>query len=242
MAWLFPNRLIFRPPPPSYKADDEIIKLQTEDGSYIAAKLYRNADAKFTILFSHGNAEDIGYIQPFAKQLRESGFAVFTYDYRGYGLSDGEPTEGNAYRDIRAAYRHLVEVERVPANRIILHGRSLGGAVAVDLAAQEPVGGLIVESTFTSVARVLTGFRIFPFDMFNSLSKIKSVHCPVLVIHGKLDKTISFAHGEKLFATANEPKTHFWVEDAGHNDLFSKARTAYLPKIVEFSTTLNCCE
>jgi fermentation-respiration switch protein FrsA (DUF1100 family) len=239
LAWLIPDKLIFRPPQPSYTDDPHAIKLQTSDGETIAAKFYQNEVATFTILFSHGNAEDIGYVEPFAKQLRDSGFAVLTYDYRGYGLSDGSASEDNAYRDIDAAYDHLVKERGVPPENIVVHGRSLGGGVAVDLAARRPVCGLILESTFTSTSRVLTGFRIFPFEKFDNIGKIASVGCPVLVIHGKLDSTIPFHHGEALFAAIKSPKTSLWIGDAGHNDLFYKSRQRYLEAIVEFSKTLR---
>jgi abhydrolase domain-containing protein 17 len=238
LAWIVPNKLIFRPPGSSYKDGSEIVRLQTADGEIIAAKFYENESAAYTILFSHGNAEDIGNIDPFVRQLRDAGFAVLTFDYRGYGLSEGSPSEEKVYKDIQAAYYHLVKNRNVPAERIILHGRSLGGAAAVDLAARYPVGGLILESTFTSAARILTGFRILPFDKFDNLAKIAAVTCPVLVIHGKLDTTIPFDHSEKLFVAANDPKTSLWIENAGHNDLFYRARQTYLIAIMDFSQSL----
>ena len=120
-----------------------------------------------------------------------------------------------------------------------MHGRSIGGGPAVDLASREPVGGLILESTFTSASRVLTNIRIFPFDRFENINKIGSVRCPVLVIHGKKDRTIPFQHGEKLFAAANEPKVSFWVDNAGHNDLFKAAGGAYLKTIRDFADNLS---
>lgn len=106
-------------------------------------------------------------------------------------------------------------------------GRSLGGALAIDLAARKPLGGLIVESSFVSAYRVVTRFSIYPFDKFKSLAKIGSARCPVLVIHGTKDEVISFWHGEKLFAAANQPKQSYWVEGAGHNDLMDVAGSGY---------------
>ena len=239
LAWLIPDKLIFRPPNPSYTDDFAILRLLTSDGETIAAKFYENESAAFTILFSHGNAEDIGHVEPFAKQLRDSGFALLAYDYRGYGLSEGTASEEKAYRDIGAAYDHLVRDRGVPPAKIILHGRSLGGGVAVDLAARRPVGGLILESTFTSASRVLTEFRIFPFEKFDNFGKIVKVSCPVLVIHGKMDSTIPFHHGETLFSAIRSPKRSLWIDNAGHNDLFYKSRQRYLEAIVEFSKTLR---
>lgn len=239
IAWLIPNKLLFRPQPPSYADDSSIVKLTTSNGEKISAKFYENDTAAFTILFSHGNAEDIGTIEPFILKLRDSGFAVLTYDYRGYGTSDGTPSEDNTYVDIEVAYEYLTKFRNIPTNRIILHGRSLGGGTAVDLAARKPVGGLILESTFTSASRVLTNVRILPFDRFENLSKIASVTCPVLVIHGKKDWTIPFHHGEKLLGAANEPKVYLWIDDAGHNNLFNTAREPYLSAIHAFGDSLS---
>jgi fermentation-respiration switch protein FrsA (DUF1100 family) len=239
LAWLIPDKLIFQPPMPSYKDDVRTLKLLTSDGETIAARFYENDTSVHTILFSHGNAEDIGHVEPFAKQLRDRGFAVLTFDYRGYGRSEGSPSEDKAYKDIDAAYDYLVNDRKIPAERIILHGRSLGGGVALDIATRRPAGGLILESTFTSAARVLTRIKVLPFDKFDNISKIAAVSCPVLVIHGKMDNTIPFHHGEKLFAAANEPKTPLWIENAEHNDLFYTARENYLTAIRNFADSLQ---
>jgi abhydrolase domain-containing protein 17 len=239
IAWLFPNKLLFRPQHASYTDDSSIIKLTTSDGETISAKFYENEAAHFTILFSHGNAEDIGDNEIFISHLRDSGFAVLVYDYHGYGTSQGSPSEENTYGDIQAAYEYLVGIRKIPAERIILQGRSLGGGAAVDLAVRENVAGLIMESSFTSASRVLTRVAIFPFDKFENIKKISRVNCPVLVIHGKRDWTIPFHHGEDLFAAAKEPKIFLWVDDAGHNNLFSRASGVYLNAIQDFANTLS---
>lgn len=239
IAWLFTDKLLFRPQSTAVKDNSAIVKLKTSNGETISAKLYENPEAKFTILFSHGNAEDIGTIEPFVLKLRDSGFSVLVYDYQGYGTSTGEPSEENTYSDIRAAFRYLVDEKKIPADKIILHGRSLGGGPSVDLASQERVAGLILESTFTSASRVLTRYRILPFDKFDNLSKMPQVACPILVIHGKQDSTIPFHHGEDLFSAANEPKSSLWVENAGHNNVFNAASDLYLAALREFSESLS---
>lgn len=239
ITWLFPNKVIFWPPPASYEDDSRVIKLRTSDGETISAKFYENDIATFTILFSHGNAEDIGNIEPFILRLRENGFAVLAYDYHGYGTSEGSPSEDNTYRDIDAAYEYLIEKREIPSDRIILHGRSLGGGAAVDLASRKQVGGLILESTFTSASRVLTNIRIVPFDRFENINKIANVECPALFIHGKKDWTIPFHHAEKLIAAAKEPKFSLWIDDAGHNNLFDVASGAYLIAIRDFADNLS---
>jgi fermentation-respiration switch protein FrsA (DUF1100 family) len=151
--------------------------------------------------------------------MRAAGFAVFAYDYQGYGTSESKPTERHACEDADAAYDYLVGTLHVPAERIIAFGRSLGGGVATDLASRRPVAGLVLESTFTTAFRVFTRASVLPFDRFDNVHKIKRVHCPVLVMHGTRDMLIHIALGRQLYAAANEPKLFLWVEGAGHNDV-----------------------
>lgn len=236
---LFADRLIFRPHSSSYRERGDIKKIVAENNVQIAVTFLENPDAEYSILFSHGNAEDLGTIMPFLDRMRDSGFNVLAYDYQGYGTSSGSPSEANTYADIRTAYNYLVTQEGIPPNKIILHGRSLGGGVAVDLASKEVVAGLILESTFTSAFRVLTRFPILPFDKFESIEKIKDVRSPVLVIHGTNDWTIPSYHGQKLFESANDPKYMLRVEGAGHNDLFYRDEAGYLDAISTFANSLS---
>ncbi len=233
-AYFAAERIIFQPQPSSYRDTDQIIKLESAPGVLISAVYFHNPNASYTVLSSHGNAEDIGLLLPVLRTIQSDGFSVFAYDYRGYGTSTGTPSEENVYRDIDAAYEYLVEDLKVAPDHIIALGRSLGGAVAVDLARRKPVGGLILESSFTTAFQVLTRIRIFPIDRFQSISKIKQVHCPILVIHGRRDEVIPFWHGEKLFEQANEPKLSLWVEGAGHNDLFEVAGRRYRQALADF--------
>ncbi|HEV2905322.1 MAG TPA: alpha/beta hydrolase, partial [Pyrinomonadaceae bacterium] len=140
--------------------------------------------------------------------------------------------------DIDAAYDYLTQVLKIPPDRIIAHGRSLGGAVAIDLASRKPLSGLIVESSFVSAFRVVTGYRIFPFDKFRNADKIKQVRCPLLIIHGRQDEVIPFWHGEQLFGIANNPKTNLWVDGAGHNNLKIVAGAEYARALKAFTDSL----
>ena len=214
----FADRLIFYPQPNSYHDDANIIKLHTRDGATISAVYLPNPAARYTVLFSHGNAEDIGDNREFFRMLHDAGFAVFAYDYEGYGTSTGTPSESAAYADIDAAYDYLTQTLHVPAERILDYGRSVGNGAAIDLASRRRVAGLIVQSGFTSAFRVLTHVRLLPFDKFDNVAKIRRVHCPVLVMHGRADNVIPFWHGERLFAAANEPKCSLWIDRASHND------------------------
>lgn len=241
-AYLFADALIFQPHSSSYRDNSEIIKLAASDNEKISAKFYDNPAATHTILFSHGNAEDIGDLDSLLEELRENNFAVFAYDYRGYGTSEGKPAEEKVYRDIDAAYDYLINEMKIPPDKIILYGRSLGGAVSIDLASRKKVGGLIVESSFVSAFRVLTKIRVAPFDKFDSLNKIKNIRCPVLFVHGRKDNIVAFWHGEKLFTEANEPKFSFWIDEANHNNVFSVGGETYRGKIRDFADSLPRAE
>lgn len=232
---LFSDRQIFQPQSLTYQDTAEIIKLTTRDGAKISAVYLPNPKATYTILHSHGNAEDIGDVRLSLEDLQKWGFAAFSYDYHGYGTSHGKPSEKNAYQDIDAAYDYLTQQLKVPPDRIIAHGRSVGGGPTMDLVARKPVAGVILESTFVSAFRVLTHYPIFPVDKFRNLSKIRKVHCPVLIIHGRQDHTIPFWHGEKLFASANEPKRCYWAEKATHDNVSFIDAESYAKAFCDFA-------
>lgn len=234
-AHFYSNRMIFLPQKPSYEHNSGIIKIHSEKGVEISALYLSNPNSEFTILFSHGNAEDLGDIRDFLEIMQIKGYSVFAYDYQGYGTSSGRPSEKNTYKDIDAAYEYLVKQLNVSADRIIAHGRSVGGAVAIDLASRRKLAGLIVESSFVSAFRAVTRIKVTPFDKFNNIDKIKKVKCPVLMIHGRDDRIIGLWHSEKLFEAANKPKLKFWIDGAGHNNLLSKAGIRYWGIIEEFT-------
>lgn len=239
VAAFLSDRMIFYPQPSSYRDDARITKLKTADGKTISAMYLANPEAKYTLLFSHGNAEDIGELEPLFAELRAAGFAVLGYDYEGYGTSEGVPSEKRVYLDQRAAYDFLVNEQKVAPGRIIVFGRSVGAGPAVDLAMREPVGGLVVQSGFTSAFVVLTKVPIVPWDKFHNLDKIRRVKCPVLVMHGRKDGVIPFFHGEWLYAAAPGKKMHLWVDGAGHNDFEYVAGPRYIQTLKEFAASLE---
>lgn len=212
------DSMIFLPQPATYQNTKDILKIPVTDTEKISAVYLPNAQAAYTFLYIHGNAEDLGDVRPMLDRLHSWGFSVFAYDYRGYGSSEGKPSEGNAYRDADAAYRYMTQHLKIPPEQIILYGRSVGGGSATDLASQHSVAGLILESTFTSAFRVVVPFPILPFDKFSNLDKLQKVRCPILVMHGQADQTIPIQHGQTLYASASEPKMSLWVAGAGHDD------------------------
>jgi pimeloyl-ACP methyl ester carboxylesterase len=239
VAFFGSEQLIFQPHPSSYKDTPAILKLPTSDGGAISAIHLRNERAHFTVLYSHGNGEDIGDDLPRLSAYQARGFSILAFDYQGYGTSTGKPSEHNAYEDIGTAYDYLTRKLGIPSSQIIVHGQSLGGAVAIDLAARKPVAGLIAESTFLTAFRVRTRWPMVPFDRFRSVDKIPNVNCPVLVIHGARDSVIPFRHGRELFKRAPDPKFSLWLEDAGHNNVIAVAGEKYWEAITSFAQLLQ---
>jgi fermentation-respiration switch protein FrsA (DUF1100 family) len=165
---------------------------------------------------------------------------VLAVDYRGYGRSEGSPNEAGVYRDADAAYDYLVQVRHIKPANIIVYGHSLGGAVAIDLASRRECGGLIVQSSFTSVRDMarrtfrIPLFEYIPKSRFDSLAKIRQVQAPILIVHGTRDETVPFPMGQQLFTAAPEPKSFFPIEGAGHNDVIEIGGDALLERFQSF--------
>lgn len=234
----FSDGQIFLPPAASYRDSDSILKVQTESGVEISALWLPHPEARYTLLYSHGNAEDLGYIRPILEDLNRIGFSVLAYDYQGYGTSQGTPSEQGSYQDIDAAYRYLTQELRIPPSRIIAYGRSVGSGPTVDLAQRQPLAGVILESPFVTAFRVLTRIPIVPFDKFANIAKIDRITAPILILHGTEDTTIPIWHGQALYEQARQPKFHLWVEGAGHNDLPQIGGETYRRTLQEFAQGL----
>jgi fermentation-respiration switch protein FrsA (DUF1100 family) len=232
--WLLGDRLAHHPPHGEAKRLPEEVVLRASDGVVLSGVWLPNPSADATLLLSHGNGENLDHLHSFLGELHDAGFSVFSYDYRGYGRSEGRPTEMGVYRDIEAAWRHLTGSLGVPPSRVILLGRSIGSGPTLWLASREKPGGVILESAFTSGQRTLFPVPIFPFDQFPNLKRIRDLHCPLLVIHGLNDRIIPVRHGRELFAAAPEPKFALWIEGADHNDVFGVAPELYLKALRDF--------
>ncbi|MBD2596516.1 alpha/beta fold hydrolase [Nostoc spongiaeforme FACHB-130] len=238
-VFLRADSMIFLPQPATYQDNTSILKVPVTDKQKISAVYLPNPRAEYTILYIHGNAEDIGDVQPLLERLHQWGFSVFAYDYRGFGTSDGKPGESNAYQDAEAAYIYLTQQLKVPGKKIIVYGRSVGGGSAVDLATRHSVAGLILESTFTSAFRVVVPFPLLPFDKFSNLKKLPQVNCPVLVMHGQADQTIPVQHGYTLYSAAPNPKMSLWVDGAGHDDFTWVANEQHQKTLVAFQQLIE---
>jgi fermentation-respiration switch protein FrsA (DUF1100 family) len=234
VAVFFSDPIIFPAPAPSYKLSSDYEKIISDDGSVIAAKELKSDASDIWILFSHGNGVDLGLIEPFLECVREKlGCSVIAYDYPGYGASPGSPSESSVNSAAEAVYSHL-RVKGVPENKIIIWGRSIGGGPATALARNHSVDALILESAFMSAFRVVTKVKIMPLDKFDNLAKIDKVECPTFFIHGKLDRVIPFFHGKALYEKAKTPKSHYWLDAAGHNNVEYTDETEYWKRIKEF--------
>jgi len=209
------------------------------EGGRLAAVYLPNPQAHFTLLFSHGNGEDIGDDLPVLELFRHAGFAVFAYDYNGYGQSEGRPSEQAVYRNVEAAYDFLTATLHVPHERVIAFGHSLGAAAAIHLAVNRPVSGLIAQAPFLSAFRVLTRVSIVPWDKFNNARTIGQVHCPVLIAHGRRDQIVPFRQGERIYQLANAPKSQLWLDQCGHNDVMLVASDCFLQALRDFAEAIQ---
>lgn len=240
-AWLLAERAIFQPPTASYGLDGlPVVSVPVNDTDSVAVLHLPNPGARYTILYSHGNAEDLGHLAPLLVELTRAGFVVIAYDYRGYGASTRvRPTARRAIEDAEAVFDHAVRQLGVDPGHIVLYGRSVGSGPALEVAAQHPVAGVILESAFTSTYRVVTRVPVLPFDRFPNIARIRHVHRPVLIIHGTRDRIIPLAHGRRLFAAAPGPKQALWVDGAGHNDVAYVAGRRYREALEAFITLID---
>ncbi|WOL01354.1 protein ABHD17B-like [Canna indica] len=234
-------KLAFFPPsPPSYEVvtepesgvvrfnrfphreNVEVLRLPTRRGTEIVAIYVHNPMAASTLLYSHGNAADLGQMYELFVELSvHLRVNLLGYDYSGYGQSSGKPSEQNTYADIEAAYKCLLENYGAKEEEIILYGQSVGSGPTVDLASRLPhLRAVVLHSPILSGLRVMYPVkRTYWFDIYKNIDKIGSVNCPVLVIHGTSDEVVDFSHGRKLWELCNEKYEPLWLKGGKHCDL-----------------------
>ncbi|MBI3006584.1 MAG: alpha/beta hydrolase [Ignavibacteriales bacterium] len=214
--------------------------ITTEDSVRIHAWFAPSDSAIATLVMSHGNAGNISHRIDIIRRLQSSGFNVLMFDYRGYGRSEGSPSESGIYKDGRATFDYARSLRGVDTNKIIVWGTSLGGAVAVDVATQRRPAGMILESTFSSAADVAkVAYPFLPVHLviqtrLNSFDKIPDVHIPILCMHGDRDSIIPFELGKKLHERANPPKEFYTIRGADHNDTYIVGGKEYIQTVKEF--------
>jgi len=211
----------------------EEVRIPTEDGPVLHGWLVPGAEGAPVVLFCHGNAGNISHRLESLRLFHMLGLSTLIFDYRGYGMSEGKVSEAGTYRDARAVWRYLTGERGVKPERIILFGRSLGGAVAVELATEVRPAALVVESAFTSVPDMAA--QVYPFLPvrllarigYDSLTRMDQVSGPVLVIHSRDDELVPVEHGRRLFEAAPEPKRFLEIRGS-HNDGFIASGKTYV--------------
>ncbi|GBE59912.1 Abhydrolase domain-containing protein [Babesia ovata] len=219
------NSMVFHPPKPTYSREDpHLHMLPTKCGHSIAAFYVRHRRSRFTILYSHGNAEDIGNVfHALMDRVANWDADLFIYDYSGYGVSEGKPSERNLYMDVEAAYDYLTQVLGVNPHSIVAYGRSIGSGPAVHIALHRPVLALILQSPVASVYRVR--FHRLPFsipgDIFRNIDKVQNLKVPTLILHGTEDETVPLAASQQMALKISEVYCR-WIKGASHNDMDGK--------------------
>ncbi|KAL3937482.1 MAG: hypothetical protein SGBAC_007419 [Bacillariaceae sp.] len=224
------------PYPPKEESENELrarpdLKfIVTKSGIKVPAVHIEQPGAEFTIIYSHGNAEDVGislrYLDALSHNMRAS---VIAYEYPGYSISEGEPSEENCYEAINAAYKYATETVKLQPSEIVLFGRSLGTGPTVDLCSRSPdVGGCILESPLESGIRSVTGVSccFASLDIFRNYSKIEDIKCPVLIMHGTDDEVVPCNNGKTLYGQLQKRPCHesvdyppVWIPNRGHNNM-----------------------
>ncbi|XP_061526551.1 alpha/beta hydrolase domain-containing protein 17C [Phycodurus eques] len=214
----------------------EVFSTRSSRGNRVQTMFVRCApNSRYTLLFSHGNAVDLGQMCSFYIGLGSRiNCNVFSYDYSGYGVSTGKPSEKNMYADIEAAWQVLRNKYGVTPENIILYGQSIGTVPTIDLAARYECAAIILHSPLMSGLRVAfpNTRKTYCFDAFPSIDKVSKVASPVLVIHGTEDEVIDFSHGLAMYERCPLAVEPLWVEGAGHNDIELYAQ--YLERLKQF--------
>lgn len=218
-------------------------KVERLHGWWIPAASHQSGQSP-VLLYLHGNGGNISTNLGQAQRFQQWGFSVFLIDYRGYGDSQGQfPTEAEVYRDAQAAWDYLVQRRRIEPADIFIYGHSLGGAIAIDLAVRQPqAAGVMVENTFTSLREMADResiYRLFPVDWllnhrFDSLSKLRLLQVPLLLIHGLADRTVPPEMGQRLYEAASVPKRQLLVPEADHNNVAALREEEYRRAVEEF--------
>ncbi len=250
VLFLFQGQMLFLPErehfrsPQSIGLEAEDMWVETRDGKQIHGWYFNNESAERVVVLSHGNAGNISGRLEIADMLLDLDVSVLMYDYRGYGKSEGRPTEKGLYKDIDSVIGFLKDQKDYSENQIILYGRSLGGGVSAYGAANYNVAGLVLDSAFQDVKTMTSDiYPIVPtflvrynFSTINYLNSIQNT--PILIMHSRDDEIVGFHHGEALYEAASEPKT-FVPLRGGHNDLFFTSNNTIKRSWQEFLDQLD---
>jgi hypothetical protein len=226
--------------PAEFGVPAEDVFFETDDGVKLHAWWVPRKKARGTVLYCHGNSGNItNRIDAFA-QFGRLHMNVFAFDYRGYGRSEGEPSEDGLFRDVRAAYDEVTGPLSQHPESVVLFGHSLGGAVAIDAALHRDVAGVVIQSSFTQIrdmARTVMPWGplgLIARNEFRSIAKVGLIEVPKLFIHGADDPTVPLEMGRRLFEAAAEPKEWHEIARAGHNDVYRQGGLRYFWRLQRF--------
>jgi len=231
----------FEAVPSSFGLMHQEISFLAEDGTKLHGWFFPLKEDAPLMLFCHGNAGNISHRLENVKLLLDHGLQVFIFDYRGYGRSKGRPSEQGLYQDGLAAYDFLTAHRRIVPKKIVVFGRSLGAAVAIEIALHREVKCLIIESAFTSTKEMAKSLPLFmPLSFmlpphYNNMAKISRINAPKLIIHGEADEIVPFSMGRKLYHAATPPKYFYPISRAGHNDTYMVAGRKYFRTLSTFA-------
>lgn len=248
MVYLLQPGMVFYPiasiseTPSDWQLPYEDVSLDTHDGEQLHGWYIPAADdsqARPVLLFFHGNAGNISHRRASLEIFHRLGLNQLIIDYRGYGKSTGKPSEAGLYIDAMAAWDYLLESRGFNADQVVIFGRSLGGAVATQLASQVPARGVILESSFSSARdmaqhsfSLLSHLLYLRYD-FNSLDRLPHIDAPLLILHSTEDEIIPYRFGEKLFKAAAQPKTFIPLR-GGHNNGFYLSQPMYQQQLADW--------
>ncbi len=245
LLFIMQSRLVYFPyrqiicTPADIRLQYEDITMKTSDGLNLNAWFVPAKSPTGTVLFCHGNGGNICYSLDVIETLNKLNLNVLIFDYRGYGRSEGSPTENGTYTDAETAYQWLVNDKNIPESEIIVVGRSLGAAIAANLAKNHNPRLLILESGFSSTPDVAAKqYPIFPVRLlcrygYKTADYVKDIRCPLLVIHSPDDEIIPYSNGRKIFISAKEPK-EFLEISGSHNEGYADSGDVYVNGLRNF--------
>ncbi|MFC5049511.1 alpha/beta hydrolase [Rubritalea spongiae] len=243
VAVAFGDHFIFVPPEPSYsEKSPNISTLPLTHSEVTIAVLYLPAKKEMpTLLWSHGNAEDLGYARPLLDAFHSKGFGILAYDYPGYGISTGESSDLSVYDSIDSVFHYALNHLKLPQNKIIAVGQSVGSGPACYLAENKDLAGLALITPLTSVYRVAFKYPIFPRDRFPNIKRMPQISEPLMIIHGDQDEVIPQTHGKALAQAYVGTPIFYDLSGKGHNDIAGTTYQeidSYIQLFVDFSKDL----
>lgn len=218
----------------------EDVSFQSADGTSLFGWYVEPSPSRAVLLWCHGNAGNIIHRLENLAELYRLGLSVFLFDYRGYGRSKGSPSEKGLYMDAMAAHAYVKGTRGIAPKRLVIFGRSLGAAVAGELAARRPAAGLILETAFPSIDAMAKAHSLgLPAhwllqSRYPLADRLRDIHVPILVVHGDRDDIVPLEMGKQVFEAAHEPKSLYIVPGANHNDLYQVGGKPYFQRLKRF--------